>query len=527
MLKKIRLQLILILILFAGSILLLIVLNSLENSERQKSYNRLQEVHKETILKLEYGINVYATIVSSIRSYIQNGKDFPTEDQLQSYLFDLLKDLDFKDSIVVSWVDTNQVFRYCVTPYKTDPFFLNGKNVAELRPAFEIDKLNKLMYEDRISLFSPINLYEGWAAFPFNFSARNNKGQVLGYIAPVLNVKYLLDQPYRNANDTNFLHHFVVQDTIDLTRETVFDGTTVYNKKSDPAYYKLFKREKKDFIYSQLYFYDLKIKVGTAYKNDPGSDHAYAFVIYLWYGLLIVFTVITIGQFYKIIKVNQQLEDLHKEIEIKNVKLNSNIAHIRMLIKEIHHRVKNNMQIISSLVNLQSEEYRDQKIKSVLTVTKNRIQSLALVHQKLYGTENFSTVNFKEYLEQLIGNISSAYANGQNNVSVSVDVPDNYFKLDTIIPLGLILNELLTNSYKYAFENTRNGQIIIKVSEADPSGKDYIMHYSDSGPGISEEKIQNCETLGLQLIFMLSEQMDGRAEYSRAVESSFKIHFTD
>jgi two-component sensor histidine kinase len=523
MIRKFRYQLLLFFLLLIGAVILQSINASRYDSEIQKQEKELTKMHEESLLNIQARIDVYSMVVSSIRSFTKNAVEFPTEQQLQDYVSDLIRDTNFKDSIVVSWVDTNQVFRYVVTPYEIDPHDLKGTLIRDLRTDFEVERLNKLMLEDDITLFKPINLVEGWAAFPFNFSARNSQGEILGYIAPVLNVKYLLNSSYSRL-DSLFIHQFTLENSVDFTREVVYDGTTIYNKSRDPEYYRNFVDSETQFIYSTLDFYGLELKIGTAFKETPTLNYGLTAIAYLWYAILCFFSFITISQFIKNNRLNKTIKLAHGEVEDKNIQLEESLSNIQILIKEIHHRVKNNMQIITSLMNLQSSQLKNEESKSALEESKARIQSMALVHEKLYGNDNMTNVNAEEYIAQLISYVENTFEADfdipEKKIAVASDI---LFDMDTMVPLGLIINELVTNSYKYAFKHA--GEKWVRISIVRES-EGFQLNYSDSGPGIPENITPSeSGTLGLELIYILAEQLQGGVNYKSEDENMFIIRF--
>jgi hypothetical protein len=125
------------------------------------------------MIRARAGIDVYATLVSSLKSYTQNSPTFPTEVELQIYLKDLLSEINFNSSIIVNFIDSNHVFKYVITPEELDPLGIKGVSVKEFINQERLDALNKLMLSDGISLFTPINLREGWVGFPLNYSAKD------------------------------------------------------------------------------------------------------------------------------------------------------------------------------------------------------------------------------------------------------------------------------------------------------------------------------------------------------------------
>jgi PAS domain S-box-containing protein len=204
--------------------------------------------------------------------------------------------------------------------------------------------------------------------------------------------------------------------------------------------------------------------------------------------------------------------------------LQKSLAEKEVLLREIHHRVKNNMQIISSLLNLQIQfEDLDETI-SVLKESQGRIKSMAIIHEKLYQSSSLTNINFKEYLEKLILDIYYSYGILDGSIESMLEIQDINLNIDTAMPLGLIINELVTNSIKYAFpENI--GKIIIKLE----SNHDQLeLTIADNGIGMPKELIlEDSKTLGLQLVNSLINQLDGRLELDTSHGTKFKIIFKE
>ncbi|MDO3626721.1 histidine kinase dimerization/phosphoacceptor domain -containing protein [Mucilaginibacter sp. BT774] len=196
-----------------------------------------------------------------------------------------------------------------------------------------------------------------------------------------------------------------------------------------------------------------------------------------------------------------------------------------VLMKEIHHRVKNNLQVISGLLELQSKTVNDDAAKDALMEGRNRVRSIALIHQNLYQFENLSSIELKRFVDDLSRQVESVYKK-QNKISMNVAVPVLYLDIDSAVPLGLIMNELLSNSFKYAFNGVAKGEIDIEIRVMD-EGK-YELIYSDNGPGLpSDFDLTRTTTLGMQLIHDLSRQIGGRVKYDYKNGAVFIINFTN
>ncbi len=197
-----------------------------------------------------------------------------------------------------------------------------------------------------------------------------------------------------------------------------------------------------------------------------------------------------------------------EEIEYEK-KLKETIQEKEVLLKEVHHRVKNNLQIINSILNLQSSYITDSKIIDIINESQNRIRSMSYIHESLYQTKNFSSLNFKGYIENLLTNLIYSY-NISESIKIKKEIEEISLILDQAIPCGLILNELLTNALKYAYPKSKKGEIFIHLYQK--KNKVYI-EIQDFGIGLPKNfNIEEVETLGLSLVHTLVQQIDGEIE---------------
>jgi PAS domain S-box-containing protein len=194
-----------------------------------------------------------------------------------------------------------------------------------------------------------------------------------------------------------------------------------------------------------------------------------------------------------------------------------------VLLKEIHHRVKNNLQIISSLLNLQSEYLDDPLTLDLLKSGQNRVASMALLHEQLYQSEDFAKIDFGQYICNLAANLFSSYNVGER-IGLKISSDEIYLDIDKAIPCGLIVNELVSNSIKYAFPSNRSGEVNLKIYRENESS--IILIVSDNGIGIPQTiDLENPETLGLKLIIALTNQLDANLEINRNIGTKFKVDF--
>ena len=199
-----------------------------------------------------------------------------------------------------------------------------------------------------------------------------------------------------------------------------------------------------------------------------------------------------------------------KLIEHQSKIIEESLREKESLLKEIHHRVKNNLQMVSSLLNLQSKNAKSDEVLYALQEGRNRVKAMALIHQKLYQTEGLSVIEMNGYIESLVKSIESVYKKPDEDVDIFINANNIELDIDSAIPIGLILNELVSNSYKYAFEDVAHPEIRIKIAKNEEG---YDFDYRDNGIGIPDNlEVGNTKSLGLRLVKRLTNQL--RSELS-------------
>jgi len=223
----------------------------------------------------------------------------------------------------------------------------------------------------------------------------------------------------------------------------------------------------------------------------------------------------------QILSVIRDITERKKTEEI----IQASLKEKETLLKEVHHRVKNNMQVISSLLHLQALNIRDKDALAMLKDSQSRIQSMALVYNKLYQSRNLASIDMSDYIEELTGGLIKSYTHNPDRVTASIDPSDVFLGIDTAIPCGLVINELVTNSLKYAFPENRTGKIAISLKEGGNQELELVV--SDNGVGIPEGiNMEKSSTLGLKLVTnLVREQLDGKIELDGSQGTTFKITF--
>jgi len=198
-----------------------------------------------------------------------------------------------------------------------------------------------------------------------------------------------------------------------------------------------------------------------------------------------------------------------------------------LFLKEIHHRVKNNMQVISSLIKLQSSYIKDQKYIEIFKESQNRIKAMALIHEKLYKSKDLVNIDFSDYVKNLANSLIRSYMSGSNPIGLKAEIADIDIGVDSAMPCGLIINELVSNALKHAFPEGEDGEI--KIIMRSINGSEIELIISDNGVGFPEDiDFRKTDSLGLQLVSTLAEgQLHGTVDLKRDKGTEFKIKFEE
>ena len=204
-------------------------------------------------------------------------------------------------------------------------------------------------------------------------------------------------------------------------------------------------------------------------------------------------------------------------------KIQASLIEKEVLLKEIHHRVKNNLQIISSLLNMQAKKITDEKSRAIFLDSQNRVKSMALIHESLYQSSDLSQIDFDEYLRKLAAQILRSYNLDAERIRLTFSSANMQMSVDAAVPCGLIINELVSNSLKYAFPDNRKGEIRI-VLEATP--RSYILSCADDGIGLPPDfDILQTNSLGLKIVRTLTDQLNGDLNIHTTNGTTFEITF--
>ncbi|MCL6265301.1 sensor histidine kinase [Flagellimonas myxillae] len=236
-----------------------------------------------------------------------------------------------------------------------------------------------------------------------------------------------------------------------------------------------------------------------------------------WFAFLsVVFAVYLLGGVFgrNLLRAHHNLYKSRKEVQER-------IEEKETLLKEVHHRVKNNLQTVSSLLSLQSRAVSDEKISGIIKSSQNRVVSMAMVHEMLYKRDDYlSKIELRPYVEELCNYLVRSVKGNTNKIKVNLHVDDYKLSIDTVIPLGLIINETITNALKYGIKGDDAGEILISLRQL--SDKRYEMHLGDNGIGYADDiGPETSKSLGLKLIYNLARQLRGSIERDREKQGTY------
>lgn len=283
------------------------------------------------------------------------------------------------------------------------------------------------------------------------------------------------------------------------------------------------KKNTVTYFYSSIFTIILVLFITCFNKESlvPISSDVSSFINISNFSLTGIVILTVISYFSKTVtKKENELLDLNTALTEQNLKVLNQHNNLQILMKEIHHRVKNNLQMVNSLLRLQTYEIKDDNVIELFNVSRQRILSMAKLHEKMYESENLQHINIHEHFESLIKGLLDSYATGKE-ITLDIKIEDISLEIDTLIPLGLLINEIATNSLKYAFTNHKKG--IIKLHLKQLNNQEYEMVIGDNGIGVDFEKTKS--GLGSKLINAFTKQLDGSIKQLNTPGTVFKLNF--
>lgn len=334
----------------------------------------------------------------------------------------------------------------------------------------------------------------------------------LGFMNSVMDIHHGFSQTYEEMG--NYKEAFYHQQEFRAIQDSVYEKS--HNEliaEMEGKYESARKQSRIDQLRRETQIADHNLE-----KEKSKKNYLILGLILISVGLLVIFYF-----YYQKRKLNLALEQQKYLVEEQNSMLQTSIGEKNTLLKEVHHRVKNNLQIISSLMSLQSINIQDNpEVLKALNDARARIESMSLIHQHLYMSDNLKEIDCKKYFSELSFYLESLMQ-ADKNVVFAIETKGIKLNVDTIIPLGIVVNELMTNSIKYAFDEVDEAIITIGMDQV---GDRYHLHFSDNGKGLPDDfEPANSTSLGIKLVNLLSKKLKGEIQFENRDGLYFSMNF--
>ncbi|PKA82086.1 signal transduction histidine kinase [Ulvibacter sp. MAR_2010_11] len=496
-----------LIILIIGCIAIILVDRNQKQNQLQKQTLILEESHNQVISKFSIAIDKFAAVVSGMRSYMNLSNEIPSAEELQHFVQNQLNDLNSKDSIVVSYIDTNHIFQYSFSRYHMNPVDLVGKSVSVFRSEEQLEVLNTLMLDDKLTLFPPINLVEGWVGLPINFRI-HREGRTLGYLAPIISFESIMHELYEDESSKDFVFKFKFNDMFDFDRTQVYDGTLVYSQQEDPEHYANYELEHTDFIYTNLFKYGSTIEIGTAYKEKVVANSNFIYILWIGHFILTLLFFLLNKQMLRSRLLNRKMKETNallminrEETARQNVELTKLNVTKNKLFSIVGHDVKQPLNSIKGLLHLlEDEEIEDAGLKNIITDLKDSTQSTVNLLDNLLrwsstqtGSLDFNPTKF--HINSLISEQFSILKQQASNkmIDLKLDLDKDLELWADKDMLGSAIRNLISNAIKYSYEK---GLVLVSTKVQ----KEFlIIEIEDNGTGMKQKELDKFFELQAQV----------------------------
>jgi signal transduction histidine kinase len=468
---------------------------------------KLENQHNRSIDLFTSSVDKFAGLVSGMRSYINMSPQLPSAVDFQRFVKNQYTDLKLQDSIVVSLIDTSHVFRQSFTRYTMDPIHLVGRSVLEFRSEKKVNLLDKLMTNDSLQMFPPLNLAEGWVGLPINFRVHRNE-KTIGYVAPVLSFKTILNDIYEGDINDEFVFSVSTQEGFDIDRERTYNNTQVFNEKKDPKYYKNFNLDDSQFLRTTKTYYGFGITIGTAYKDSYEGNKTYGGLLLFWYLTISLLATIVTWQIdrsrrlnLKLHKNNKLLLGNRKEIKAKNQQLQKLNNTQTKFFSIIGHDLKQPLNAIEGLLALlQYEKINDPDLEEIIKSLQKSTKNTTNLLNNLLRWARSQTGDIKFTPSQLLINdileevVETLYFQAKEKSIRIIYQPqvDLFYHGDKDM-LSTIFRNLLTNAIKFT---NLGGTVEIETRQKKNAIEISVI---DSGIGMTADEVDSLFKLETQI----------------------------
>lgn len=465
--------------------------------EKEARDLRLENTNRKAASELQDALNNYVTLISGIRAETKFSVDFPSQKDLFEFIKYQVSDLHIDDSFVVSFVDTNHVFRYSFTKDQINPDGMVGVQMSDIVGQKGIRNLNNMMVKDAFYAFDPFNLVEGRVGLPLGFGVLDSTRNCQGYFSIVTDFKPIIDRVYNNTDLEQYVFKFSTSDGLIFDRDRVYDGNKINNKEVDPEYYANFDVEDDAFKTTVVPFYNRSFHIGTAYKKPYTSSASLLITSALWYLAILGFMLFIISQLYLYKRKN-------KLIAAQKKQLSELVATKNKFFSIIAHDLRSPLSsVINFLDVLKQEDFPNKQTNKVFSQLEDSSKNSITLLDNLLKWSKVQTGQITFNPEDLdILAITRDQVKVQQHLldekglKVRLESSYNGSIYGDRNMVGTIIRNVLSNAIKFSY---KQGIIIIELSKV---GESFSFTIEDNGIGIPKkfiEKIMDVTTVTSQL----------------------------
>ncbi|MEL7424387.1 MAG: ATP-binding protein [Bacteroidota bacterium] len=456
---------------------LYLVYTQFEETRRESRQTYLEQNLQKAVIEFEKGIDKYAVLVSGLRSHVLGLGKVPTAEQIQAYVAHHLELIEYGNSIIINYIDSNHIFIFTVSERDLVPNDLIGVNLNDIRPQETILRMDLLLQSDGLLSFPPINLYEGFVGFPIDFRVVLNE-EVVGYMTPLIDIRNLLNPIITSDINEEFTYRFSFGDEVLFDREQVYNGTKVHHNRKDHANLHL---PKENYLIQAVDCYDLQFNIGIAYRDNTSSNSFLPFIRTIL-AIVLVLLLVSLLLFY----FSLQNRTITKELRASNEELSFMNSFLKKFIYASSHDLQQPLVNIDNFQGLLKEKYGD-KIdeagRKYFNIISNSIGHMKLILRDLLiyseiikGGKEKEQIDLNRVVQDIIETVIADH--------IEIHCTQLPKALGNKSEIHRLFQNLISNAVKF---NDKD-RVRIQISHED-KGQLLELRVRDNGIGVSDEHI--------------------------------------
>lgn len=540
---------ILLLVMLIGSIVVYITVDFLDKNEKERKQTRLEEVNRRAAFEFSESLDRFVFIIAGLRSHLKYAHEFPNQTQLFDFINDQLNDLDYSDSLIVSYLNPQHEFVYSFDRNAINPSGLIGISVKDLRDEETIKRLDAIMDDEEFHLYPATNLVEGWVGIPLHFNVVRDEKSI-GYIAAIINFKAIIDPIYELESSDIFAFRFSANE-IEFDRERSYDGSRVHHERVDSKYFRNYELPEDEYVYSSISRHGLTFNLGTAYIAESEESLNLDLFLYGWLVVIAIFVFYSLFRLYQINILNKELQDSLETIEFQKTKLDIQNEELNKLnftkdrfFSIIGHDLKGPLASISSMADLwSSKSLSDEKAADLMEKLSVASRSATRLLENLLQWALVNTgeikwkpekVNLGELVSEVFFQLSASASEKQ--IQLDQEISDGCVLMGDRNMLTTSIRNLVANAIKFTKVNTtihvksylKDGALLLEVQdEGDGFTEDERVGLFALGDRSPENKNEISTGLGLILVkeFVTRHKGKIQVESDKGKGTRFIIEF--